>query len=368
MKKRLVVFHPAIAPYRIDFFNTLHKEFDTSFYFEFKDALEQSFDQRILGERLSFTPHYLNPGFAGIKNLRLDVWKILRTHKPDIAFISEYTILGILVLLYKSLVCPSLRIVITCDDNLGMARSAGRIKRLTRSLLLRHVFAVLLVNTEVKDWYEKHLPYKAKYIYFPIIQSDPLFKERLDKALPFTESLKRHYKLGQKKIFLYVGRLVAIKNIPLLLRFFDKIQKIDPDTALFVVGDGESRNDLQDLVKELGLEHSAFLVGKKEGSELMAYYNLGDIFVLPSVYEPFGTVVNEALLAGCYVLCSSEAGASCLIEDGVNGFRFDVEQPEELLQAGKNLMEKIKHMDNKTNRMLFTYHDMIEKVIQKINE
>ena len=44
MKKRAIILHPAIAPYRVDFFNSLAKEFDASFYFEFDNALEQAFD------------------------------------------------------------------------------------------------------------------------------------------------------------------------------------------------------------------------------------------------------------------------------------------------------------------------------------
>ena len=55
----------------------------------------------------------------------------------------------------------------------------------------------------------------------------------------------------------------------------------------------------------------------------MAYYNLAQIFVLPSLYEPFGTVVNEALLSGCYTLCSSIAGSACLIDEPQNGLVFD---------------------------------------------
>lgn len=58
MKKKLVVFHPAIAPYRVDFFNSLNKEFDAIFYFEFGDVLEQSFAQDKLRGRLKFVPHF----------------------------------------------------------------------------------------------------------------------------------------------------------------------------------------------------------------------------------------------------------------------------------------------------------------------
>ena len=45
MKKKLIVFHPAIAPYRVDFFNSIDEIFDAKFYFEFDNALEQTFDQ-----------------------------------------------------------------------------------------------------------------------------------------------------------------------------------------------------------------------------------------------------------------------------------------------------------------------------------
>ena len=66
MKKKLIVFHPAIAPYRVDFFNSIDEIFDAKFYFEFDNALEQTFDQKRLQEYLSFIPKYLSPGFLGI--------------------------------------------------------------------------------------------------------------------------------------------------------------------------------------------------------------------------------------------------------------------------------------------------------------
>ena len=84
MKKKLVIFHPAIAPYRIDFFNSLNEHFEASFYFEFRNALEQSFDQEKLRERQTFQSRYLKPGLMGIKNLRLEAWSILRREKPDL--------------------------------------------------------------------------------------------------------------------------------------------------------------------------------------------------------------------------------------------------------------------------------------------
>ena len=80
MKKKLVIFHPAIAPYRIDFFNSLNKEFNAKFYFEYGDVLEQSFKQDELKCLLDFQPNFLAPGFLGIKNLRLQVLSILKNN------------------------------------------------------------------------------------------------------------------------------------------------------------------------------------------------------------------------------------------------------------------------------------------------
>lgn len=68
-KKKLVVFHPAIAPYRVDFFNSLNKEFDAIFYFEFGDVLEQSFAQDELRGRLEFVPRFLASGYSGLRIL-----------------------------------------------------------------------------------------------------------------------------------------------------------------------------------------------------------------------------------------------------------------------------------------------------------
>lgn len=328
---KIIVFHPAIAPYRIDFFNSLYEAFDVSFYFEHRAPLEQSFDQEELNKRILFSCSFLSPGLWGIKNLRIDVLKILKREKPHVVFISEYTILGLLVLLYKFCFNRELKIVITCDDNIEMAKSAGFVKRCVRSLLLHNVDLVLLVNDQVKEWYEIFLSLKADYFYFPIIQSEDLFRKRLEKAHPLTEQLRKQYDLEDKKVLLYVGRLAWVKNVTLLLNAFKIIFEKHTDIVLIIVGDGEERLLLQKQVEALIENGNVIFAGKKEGLELMAYYNLGEIFVLPSSYEPFGTVVNEALLSGCYVLCSSAAGASCLIKENQNGRIFISENLEDLV-------------------------------------
>jgi hypothetical protein len=63
VKKKVLVFHPALAPYRVDFFNAIHKNFDASFYFSSPNVKEQYFDQESLQRDCNFSCNYLENGF-----------------------------------------------------------------------------------------------------------------------------------------------------------------------------------------------------------------------------------------------------------------------------------------------------------------
>lgn len=117
-----------------------------------------------------------------------------------------------------------------------------------------------------------------------------------------------------RQVLLFVGRLIDIKNLFFLLDAFALVVKRYPKAILLFVGDGDQREALERHAERNGLANHVIFAGKKQGEDLYACYNIGQIFVLPSYYERFGAVVNEALLAGCYTLCSVVAGAACLIE------------------------------------------------------
>lgn len=372
MKKRAVIFHPAIAPYRIDFFNSLSETFDASFYFEFEDPLEQSFDKEKMRRRLAFMPMFLRPGFCGVKNLRLDVWKVLSISSFDVVLISEYNLLGLLVLLHKWLFRKRVKIYTICDDNVDMAKSVGIIKKFTRFILLNFIDGTILADKKAFDWYREHLFYKARYFYFPIIQSEENFRKNLERALPRSRQILKESFLQDKKAILFVGRLVKVKNISLLLDCYAQICLKMKNVVLIVVGEGDLEDELRRQADELHISDSVFFVGKKEGEELMAFYNLGAIFVLPSTYEPFGAVVNEALLAGCYTLCSSCAGASCLIQEDENGNCFSVNNPEDLitrLQYALSIVEPLtEELTLKENRMVLSYEEQYSRFVYEFLE
>lgn len=99
---------------------------------------------------------------------------------------------------------------------------------------------------------------------------------------------------------LFVGRLAAQKNLPLLI---EAVAHMQERVVVDVVGDGELREDLEALIQEHRLENVK-LHGRKAGSELLEFYRSADVFVLPSLKEGVSLAMLEALAAGLPLVTS----------------------------------------------------------------
>jgi glycosyltransferase involved in cell wall biosynthesis len=107
--------------------------------------------------------------------------------------------------------------------------------------------------------------------------------------------------------FIYVGRIVEHKNIRLLIDAFILVSSKYVDSELLIVGDGKLRFS---LMNEFSHHKNIVFLGPKFGNELLDIYRMGNALVLPSAYEPWGLVVNEALSAGIPVIVSDKVGSS----------------------------------------------------------
>lgn len=129
------------------------------------------------------------------------------------------------------------------------------------------------------------------------------------KSLEWKKSLK----LQDKKILLYVGRLVWEKDLRTFTEIYDQLTGLRDDVVFVLVGDGPIRNELEKLMP------AALFLGFKEGEELSKIYASSDLFVFPSTTETFGNVVLEAIASGAIPICSDEGGASSSIKNNYNG-------------------------------------------------
>lgn len=120
---------------------------------------------------------------------------------------------------------------------------------------------------------------------------------------------------SRPRAFLYVGRLIPVKNLPRLVEAYRLYrERVADPWALIVVGKGPLASVFTGVE---GVE----MLGFVQPSLLPEVMWRARCFVLPSVFEPWGVVIQEAAAAGLPIIASHECGAvTALIRDGVNGF------------------------------------------------
>jgi glycosyltransferase involved in cell wall biosynthesis len=128
--------------------------------------------------------------------------------------------------------------------------------------------------------------------------------------------------------FIYVGRLVSEKGVSDLIRAFHLLTSESDynKKTLAIVGDGNIRQSLENLVHELGLTSKIFFFGSKSGNELVEIISKSRIAVVPSVWEePYGGVTLELLAAGKNLIVSEFGGhAECVGDAGLKFKNGDI--------------------------------------------
>ncbi len=368
-KKKLLVFHPALAPYRVDFFNYLFHQFNAVFYFTNLNVPDQKFDQGALKQQLNFEPKYLLRGInLNSRSFRLDIFKAIKSEQPDIILSSEYGQTTLFTFLYRIFYGKIFKIYTISDDSIDNALNRRGLRNYFRNLILKNIDGVILPSSEVCEWHKKYISHSLKTLELPIIHDDDIFRKKLSKSIDLVGDNIRNYGLNGKKVILFVGRLVEVKNLEFLLKAVSQLKS--NDWKLVLVGSGDSEKKLKILSSELKFKEEVVFIGRKEGLELYSWYITADIFVIPSIYERFGAVVNEALLAGCDVLCSELAGASSLI-DSTNGKIFNPRNLEDLVQKLNQSLQKVNNIDfNRTelrkNKMIFSFKEKVETLVESI--
>ena len=130
---------------------------------------------------------------------------------------------------------------------------------------------------------------------------------------------------------LFVGQWVPRKGVDLLLRAFALVKS--PGIKLQLVGDGLEEARLRGLAETLGISNSVEWLGRKNSAEIPGLMADSDVVVLPSHHDGWGAVVNESLMAGTPVICSTACGAADLIRQPPLGTVFPAGNVQELARA-----------------------------------
>lgn len=190
------------------------------------------------------------------------------------------------------------------------------------------IAATLPIGTKNREYWAHYFGANMPQFAMPYAVDNAFFAERAKASLPRLPRLRAELQLTpDRPVILFASKLQERKNADHLILAYSRLcAGVSPEAQPFlvIVGDGEERGRLEALSRETGLSGIRF-AGFRNQSELPAFFELADVFVLPSRHEPWGLIVNEVMAAGRAVIASSDVGAHLdLITNGIEGFVYPV--------------------------------------------
>lgn len=202
----------------------------------------------------------------------------------------------------------------------AMPRISARVLR----RLFRKIDGHLYIGTRNRRFYAERGVQAERLFSVPYAVDNDYFQRAAQEASLKRADLRAALEIrGWAPIILFAGKLMAGKRpVDLLMAYRDVVAHFAPDEAPYLIyaGDGEEREGLERRVRELSLDRVR-LAGFINQSELPRYYDLCDVFVLPSERDRWGLAVNEAMNAGKAIIVTDKVGcAPDLVYEGENGF------------------------------------------------
>lgn len=213
------------------------------------------------------------------------------------------------------------------------------LKWLAQKYILRQIdVCVAVSHWTAEQFVRAGVPSKRVRVVNNGVRPEP-FMEPHDLA-PLRESLG----IGDRPVLVTVGRLVERKGHADVIRLLPSIIEQAGPVAYLIVGTGPEEKSLRDLATGLGLTDSVIFAGDVPGEDLPAYYQLSDVFIMPTKevrgdpLEGFGVVYLEANAAGKPVIATRCGGVTDAVRDGVSGLLVKPGDDDALVAAAARLL------------------------------
>lgn len=224
------------------------------------------------------------------------------------------------------------------DSNIHGDHATGLkavVKRLYVRNLLRWCNGVFVCGRLGKAYFARYGVPPSRLFLYPYEPNYDLIA-RLSPDTIAATARHFHLPLNRKRI-VYSGRLIDLKRVDLLIDAFLAIAEQRAEWDLLIVGDGVLRSSLQDRVPSRLFDRVQWAGFVDDQATVSALYRASDVLVLPSDYEPWALVINEAVAAGLAVVASRIVGAAAeLVTDHLNGRLFE---PGNLSQLTECLLD-----------------------------
>lgn len=332
-KPKVFLLHNIPAPYRLPLFEELSKRVDLEVCFCREN--EKGRLWKINLDKYSFKRKFLKGFTIGpfVFNFTLP-WELFKK-RPDVYLVGEngfetmFSIFWVFLaskLFKKPLIVWSgkLETEWTRQQLKGIRKYAELVLSLYRKFLYYNASAFIAYSTKAKEYLVKRGVSEEKIFIGGQVMPEELLQE--------VNISKQDTEYKDKIVILTISYLSKRKGIDYLIEAFKGLNF--KNTVLIIGGTGEEERNLKLLA---GNNPNIYFVGYVDGFEKFRLYSIADIFVLPTLYDPWGLVVNEAMYFGLPIIVTDAAGCSEMIKD--NGLVVPPADREGLREAIKVLVE-----------------------------
>jgi len=228
-------------------------------------------------------------------------------------------------------------------------------------LLLRHAKVIIATSPNYAQSSETLRKFKEKIKIVPNFVDTKKFNPNVNG-----KEIKKRYSLKNKKVILFLGRLIPYKGVEFLIKAFPKVKEKIKNSILVIAGDGPLKENL----KALCGKRKDILFIKPKNEEIPKLFAVSDVFVLPSItrQEAFGIVLLEAMSSGVPCISTKISGMPFVIDDA--GILVNPKNSKELSKAiikilsNENLAKEFSKKARKRVEENFTIERVVEKLMK----
>lgn len=190
-------------------------------------------------------------------------------------------------------------------------------------------------------------------------------------AVDFTECDLEDSRIDDKdKIVLFLGRITLQKGPDYFIEAANKVLQKKPDVKFVVAGSGDMEFRMIERAAELGIGHKVLFTGFLHGKDIDRAYKMADLYIMPSVSEPFGITPLEALRNGTPVLISKQSGVSEVLSHCLKVDFWDVDEMTNKIVSVLNHDELQECLRENGGRevLKFSWHEPARKCLGVYND
>ena len=217
-------------------------------------------------------------------------------------------------------------------------------KKMMLNFLVKPISKLLIQR--VKGFFAVSI-FAENYFKFLGIKPEKIYRFGYFRNVKKSDFIKSESTINQ---LFFVGQLIERKGIFTLLEAIKNVSEVNANFHLTIIGTGVLKIRIEQFIKTYQLENFITLQGVVKSENVAQNIRKADLLILPSIFDGWGMVVNEALQNQVPVLISDQCGAKELIEHGKNGLIFEAQNVESLtdellkfLQLSSEEKAKMKH-------------------------